>query len=73
MPTYNCQETAFKFHYKAVFGCRHMKGYLSFPPQGFDYSAVLPGQGHYYNPDFLIDGIKKRIEGLKSFIMISRW
>ena len=32
-------------------------------PQGFDYSAVLPGQGHYYNPDFIINGVKERING----------
>ena len=43
----------------AMVGKIHLRGL----PQGFDYSAVLPGQGHYYNPDFLIDGIKKRIEG----------
>jgi len=43
----------------AMVGKIHLRGL----PQGFDYSAVLPGQGHYYNPDFLINGIKKRIEG----------
>lgn len=43
----------------AMVGKIHMDGL----PQGFDYSAVLPGQGHYYNPDFIIDGQKKRIEG----------
>jgi len=32
-------------------------------PQGFDFSMVLPGQGEYYNPDFLINGEKKQIEG----------
>ncbi len=43
----------------ALIGKIHLRGL----PQGFDYSAVLEGQGHYYNPDFVIDGIKKRIEG----------
>lgn len=43
----------------AMVGKIHMDGL----PQGFDYSAVLPGQGHYYNPDFIIDGHKKRIQG----------
>jgi arylsulfatase A-like enzyme len=43
----------------AMIGKIHLRGL----PQGFDYSAVLPGQGHYYNPDFIIDGIKKRIDG----------
>lgn len=43
----------------AMVGKIHMDGL----PQGFDYSAVLPGQGHYYNPDFIIDGERKRIQG----------
>ena len=43
----------------ALIGKIHLRGL----PQGFDYSAVLPGQGHYYNPDFIIDGIEERIEG----------
>jgi len=43
----------------ALIGKIHLRGL----PQGFDYSAVLEGQGHYYNPDFIIDGVKKRIEG----------
>ena len=43
----------------AMVGKIHLRGL----PQGFDYSAVLPGQGHYYNPDFIIDGIKNRIKG----------
>ena len=32
----------------AIFG----KWHLESEPQGFDTWAVLPGQGHYYNPDF---------------------
>lgn len=36
----------------AMIGKIHMDG----QPQGFDYSMVLPGQGKYYNPDFIIDG-----------------
>lgn len=43
----------------AMVGKIHLRGL----PQGFDYSAVLPGQGHYYNPDFIINGVKERIEG----------
>lgn len=32
--------------------------------QGFDYWQILPGQGHYFNPDFLMmDGSRKRVEG----------
>lgn len=43
----------------AMIGKIHLDGI----PQGFDFSMVLEGQGHYYNPDFFIDGEKKRIEG----------
>ena len=43
----------------AMIGKIHLDGL----PQGFDFSMVLPGQGQYYNPDFLINGVKKRIEG----------
>ena len=43
----------------AMVGKIHLRGL----PQGFDYSAVLPGQGHYYNPDFIINGITERIQG----------
>ncbi len=43
----------------AMIGKIHLDGI----PQGFDFSMVLPGQGHYYNPDFLIDGERKRFEG----------
>jgi arylsulfatase A-like enzyme len=43
----------------ALVGKIHLDGL----PQGFDYSMVLPGQGHYYNPDFLVNGERKRFEG----------
>lgn len=43
----------------AMIGKIHLDGI----PQGFDFSMVLPGQGHYYNPDFLIDGDRVRKEG----------
>ena len=43
----------------ALIGKIHLDGL----PQGFDYSMVLPGQGHYYNPDFLVNGEKQRFEG----------
>jgi len=43
----------------AMIGKIHLDGI----PRGFDYSMVLPGQGHYYNPDFLIDGERVRKEG----------
>jgi arylsulfatase A-like enzyme len=43
----------------ALVGKIHLDGL----PQGFDYSMVLPGQGHYYNPDFLVNGERQRFEG----------
>ncbi|MCA9216719.1 MAG: sulfatase-like hydrolase/transferase, partial [Planctomycetales bacterium] len=40
------------------------KWHLGTDPVGFDYWEVLPGQGSYYNPDFIqMDGSKKRYEG----------
>ncbi|GIW96973.1 MAG: acetylglucosamine-6-sulfatase [Pirellulaceae bacterium] len=40
------------------------KWHLSSDPVGFDYWEILPGQGSYYNPDFIqMDGSRKRFEG----------
>lgn len=39
------------------------KIHLSGNPQGFDYSNVLPGQGNYYNPDFIENGVEKQYQG----------
>ena len=40
------------------------KWHLEATPQYFDYWSVLPGQGAYYNPDFIeMDGKLKRQEG----------
>ena len=43
----------------AMFGKIHLDG----TPQGFDYSMVLPGQGAYYNPDFILNGERVHYEG----------
>src|SRR5690606_37827148 len=43
----------------ALIGKIHLEG----QPQGFDYSAVLPGQGSYYNPDFIINGETQQLDG----------
>ena len=43
----------------ALIGKIHLNGL----PQGFDYSNVLPGQGQYYNPDFIENGVKKKYPG----------
>lgn len=48
----------------AMIGKIHLDGL----PQGFDYSMVLPGQGQYYNPDFLVNGALKHFEGYVSEI-----
>ncbi|MBS0011315.1 MAG: sulfatase [Bacteroidales bacterium] len=39
------------------------KWHLRSQPTGFDYWKVLPGQGHYYNPDFVTPEGNERIEG----------
>ncbi len=39
------------------------KWHLISDPTGFDYWTVLPGQGNYYNPDFIEMGTKSRVEG----------
>jgi arylsulfatase A-like enzyme len=43
----------------ALIGKIHLDGL----PQGFDYSMVLPGQGQYYNPEFLENGTRKQFTG----------
>ncbi|WP_372757528.1 sulfatase [Mariniflexile sp.] len=43
----------------ALVGKIHMDGL----PQGFDYSNVLPGQGQYYSPEFIENGVTKTIPG----------
>jgi arylsulfatase A-like enzyme len=43
----------------AVFG----KWHLVSDPQGFDHWNILPGQGDYYNPRFIENGVKKTLQG----------
>lgn len=43
----------------ALFGKWHLKS----DPTGFDYWDILPGQGHYYNPDFIVMGHAVQREG----------
>lgn len=39
-------------------------------PQGFDYYSILPGQGSYYNPDFIETGkVRKHYTGYVSNII----
>ena len=39
------------------------KWHLVSEPQGFDYWNIVPGQGDYYNPDFIENGVRKRVPG----------
>lgn len=39
------------------------KWHLESDPTGFDYWNILPGQGDYYNPDFIEMGKRNKIEG----------
>src|SRR5688572_9868417 len=39
------------------------KWHLISNPQGFDYWNILPGQGEYYNPDFIENGVRKKVNG----------
>jgi arylsulfatase A-like enzyme len=39
------------------------KWHLISDPTGFDYWNIIPGQGDYYNPDFIDNGVKKRVTG----------
>ncbi|MBC8405865.1 MAG: sulfatase [Planctomycetes bacterium] len=39
------------------------KWHLHTDPQGFDYWDILPGQGDYYNPDFISAAGKRQVEG----------
>ncbi len=46
------------------------KWHLHSTPTGFDHFKILPGQGHYYNPDFiLMDGSRTRVEGYATDIV----
>lgn len=39
------------------------KWHLMSDPTGFDYWSILPGQGDYYNPDFIEMGVKRPYPG----------
>ncbi len=52
----------------ALFGKWHLKT----KPTGFDQWAVLPGQGHYYNPDFRTSEGGQRIAGYVTDIITDK-
>ena len=46
------------------------KWHLQSDPTGFDHWEILPGQGAYYNPDFIqMDGSQKHYEGYSTDII----
>lgn len=45
------------------------KWHLKSEPTGFDYWNVLPGQGHYYNPDLIEMGERKQHTGYVTDIL----
>jgi len=45
------------------------KWHLTSDPTGFDYWNILPGQGRYYDPDFIEMGTRKKISGYATDII----
>ena len=59
-PNATCPEILQRHGYRtAMIGKWHLRS----DPQGFDHWSVLPGQGHYYNPDFITPEGRERIHG----------
>lgn len=52
----------------ALFG----KWHLGSTPTGFDAWEVLPGQGHYYNPDFITPSGQETVEGYVTDIITDK-
>ncbi|MEM6912310.1 MAG: sulfatase [Verrucomicrobiota bacterium] len=48
------------------------KWHLASEPTGFDHWDILPGQGHYYNPDFINAGGKYREPGYVTEIITEK-
>jgi len=48
------------------------KWHLSHDPKGFDYSCVLPGQGVYFDPEFIENGARKKFSGYATDITTDR-
>lgn len=44
------------------------KWHLSDDPEGFNYSCILPGQGEYFDPDFIENGTRKKFHGYSTDI-----
>lgn len=48
------------------------KWHLASDPTGFDHWDILPGQGSYYNPDFINPDGKYRVEGYVSEVITEK-
>ncbi len=48
------------------------KWHLASDPTGFDHWDILPGQGSYYNPDFINSEGKYRVEGYVSEVITEK-
>ncbi len=48
------------------------KWHLMSDPTGFDYWNILPGQGIYYNPDFIEMGQREKVEGYVTDIITDK-
>lgn len=47
----------------AIVGKWHLGNNEESNPQGFDYWNILPGQGDYYDPKMIENGVEKQLEG----------
>jgi arylsulfatase A-like enzyme len=47
----------------AIIGKWHLGNNEASNPQGFDYWNILPGQGDYYDPLMIENGVEKQLEG----------
>lgn len=48
------------------------KWHLGSEPTGFDYWDIFPGQGNYYNPDFINEGGEYRVTGYASELVTEK-
>jgi arylsulfatase A-like enzyme len=39
------------------------KWHVNAPPEGYDYTAILPGQGMYFDPELIVQGARARGQG----------
>ena len=47
----------------AIVGKWHLGNNVDSNPQGFDYWNILPGQGDYYDPIMIENGVEKQLKG----------